>query len=151
MTTGRIGFGLKGRPRGAGPVAERLDDALRAAAPPLAVPDGFEVRVMAAVRAASREGPAAATAHAWPRPLWAAVAACAVLALALWGRDKAEERAIAQAGARATVSATVAASDWLAAWSDAAPSRLTGSMQTEVDNLVDDARRAAGVLLAGLD
>jgi hypothetical protein len=81
----------------------------------------------------------------------AAAAACAVLALALWGRDKAEERAIAQAGARATVSATVAASDWLAAWGDAAPDRFTGSMQAEVDNLVDDARRAAGVLLAGLD
>ncbi len=81
----------------------------------------------------------------------AAAAACAVLALALWGRDKVEERAIAQAGARATMAVTVAASDWLAAWGDAAPDRLTGSMQTEVDNLVDDARRAAGVLLAGLD
>lgn len=130
---------------------ERLDDALRAAAPSNVAPDGFEIRAMVAVRAAARERPAVVPALSWSRPVWATAAACAVLALALWGRDRAEERAVAQAGARAAMSATVAVSDWIAAWGDNASGRLTGPMQTEVDNLVADARRAAGVLLAGLD
>lgn len=133
--------------------ADALEASLRAAAPPLAMPDGFEIRVMAAVRAAAAaDGHAARTpAPAWRRPAWAAAVACAVVAVTYWGRVRAENRAVAQAEARAAVSATVAASDWIAAWGDAAPERLASPMRAEVDNLVDDARRAATVLLAGLD
>lgn len=132
---------------------ERLDGALRAGRAPSAPPAGFEVRVMAAVRATSAaEGrPARPPASAWRRPAWAAAAACALVAVAYWGRIRIETRAVAQAEARAAMSATVAASDWIAAWSATAPARLTSPMQAEVDNLLDDARRAATVLLAGLD
>ncbi|MBM4156184.1 MAG: hypothetical protein FJ221_14335 [Lentisphaerae bacterium] len=133
--------------------AGALEASLRAAAPPLAVPDGFEIRVMAAVRAAAAADghTARAPAPAWRRPAWAVAAACAVVAVLYGGRVRIENRALAQAEARAAVSATVAASDWIAAWGDAAPERLASPMRAEVDNLVDDARRAATVLLAGLD
>lgn len=138
---------FRGRSPDAARAGERLDAALHAAAPPFKAPDGFEIRVMAAVRSAAGERPAPTL--LWRRPLWATAAACAVFAVGLWGRDRVDERALARAGARAAMSATVAASDWLAAWGAAEPDRFTAPMQTEVDNLVEDARRAATVLLAG--
>lgn len=131
----------------------RLDGTLRAGAQPPAAPPGFDVRVMAALReAAGTAGrPAAASLHGWRRPAWAAVAASLAVAIAFWAEGRMTRRASALAEARTAMSAAVAASDWIAAWGDAAPDRLTAPMQAEIDNLIDDARRAASVLLAGLD
>ncbi len=139
--------------RAAVAATERLEGALRAGRAPAEAPSGFEIRVMAAVRgAAASEGrPVRSPTPARLRAAWAAAVACVLVAAAHWGRVRVETRAVAQAEARAAMSATVAASDWIAAWGAAAPDHLTSPMRAEVDNLLDDARRAATVLLAGLD
>ncbi len=130
---------------------ERLYALLRADAQPATVPDGFVMRTMAAVRAAAAVRNRPAPVFAWQRPAWAAAVACIAVVLSFWGRGRIEDRTVAHAGAREAVSAAVAASDWIAAWGDGASDRITQPMHAEVENLVDDARRAATVLLAGLE
>ena len=131
--------------------ALRAEAALRAAAVVPEAPAGFDVRVMAAVSAEAGRVAGRRPVRTWRAPAWATAAACAVMTAALWTGTLVRERAVARDQARLAMSATVAASDWITIWGEGTPDRLTAPMELEVANLVDDARRAARVLLAGLD